>query len=341
MAAIIGTLYLSAGFTLAADASESDSSTPDSETASQIPQDLIESMAQAVSSLNYEGTFVHAQGMRMTTMQILHSTHEKGELERLTSLDGEEREVIRNNSLVTCIWPDSRSVVVSKSKPRDLLPQIDASLVDDNRYRFSMGMADRVAGRETHVVEVESRDEFRYGYRFWIDTETSMLLRSMLLDGPDNPVEQIIFTSISYPETIDVTRFEIATDKATNSWLEPKKAQSEALQEDNSDDSDEIADKVAFSGLPEGYREVSETYSPMPIQDGPVSHVMLTDGMASVSVYVEYVELANQSNTMLGLSSMGAMNAYGVSSVNAVITAVGEVPAATVKAIALAVTLKE
>lgn len=306
------------------------------------PTQLIKSMSKALSSLNYEGTFVHVQGVNVTSMHILHSADELGELERLSSLDGEAREIFRNHEEVTCIWPRTQSVVVSKSKPRDLLPQVSADLATNERYSFSLGPPDRVAGLAAHVVNVRPRDAYRYGYRFWIDVDTHMLLRSMLLDGPNKAVEQVMFTQIEYPQTIDAVRFDIGNSSQLHgeqvSWLAPEKARATSglpkVLEDQTD-------RVMFSGLPAGYMEVSETYSPMPISQGPISHVMLSDGMASVSVYVEYIAKADQNLDSTGLSTMGAMNAYGISTDQAFITAVGEVPADTVKAIAAAVTLRE
>lgn len=300
------------------------------------PAELVRSMSVAMKTLNYEGNFVHVQGNHITSMNILHSSDGRGELERLRALDGEAREVYRNHTLVTCIWPASQSVVVSKSKPRELLPKVDADLAANKRYRFSMGSPDRVAGLVTHVVNVEPSDTYRYGYRFWIDQDTHMLLRSMLLDG-QRAVEQVMFTFIEYPDSIEVARFEVTTDNEQVSWLEPKKLQATSGLPDILADQ---VDRIAFSNLPDGYREVSETYSAMQMNDGPISHVMLSDGMASVSVYVEYVPLAEQSQSSVGLSSMGAMNAFALSTDSAFITAVGEVPADTVKAIASAVKIR-
>jgi len=304
----------------------------------QDPAELVREMSVALKTLNYEGTFVHLQGMHVTTMHILHASDAQGELERLVSLDGEAREIIRNNAVVTCIWPGSQSVVVSESKPRDLIPQISADLAGNERYQFSLGKPDRVAGLATYVVNVDPVDGYRYGYRFWIDQDTRMLLRSMLLDGQHKSVEQVVFTHIEYPNTIDPARFDVNPDEGQLSWLQPKSARATSglpkvldLQ----------VDRVQFDTLPDGYSEVSETYSPMPDSDGPVSHVMLSDGMASVSVYVEYAGAAEQNQSTAGLSSMGAMNAFGLSTESAFITAVGEVPADTVKAIAMAVTLAQ
>jgi sigma-E factor negative regulatory protein RseB len=316
-----------------------DQATDDSQLAASIdPVELLEAMSVALNTLNYEGTFVHAQGSNLTSMHILHSSDSTGELERLRALDGEAREVVRNNALVTCIWPDSQSVFVSQSKPRDLLPKLDATFVNNEGYEFKMMGSDRVAGRDTHILDVIPRDGYRYGYRFWVDQQTDMLLRSMVLDGPDNPVEQILFTQIDYPDSIDVASFDINDDRASQSWFESKNSQAVSGFEKIAE---KVADKISFNGLPAGYQEVSETFSPIPIKDGPVSHVMLSDGMASVSVYVEYVGEAEQSTSSLGLMRMGAMSAYGLSTERALITVVGEVPSTTVKVIASAVQMAE
>lgn len=321
---------------------ESSQSAPAESEPALTPAQLIESMSHSLRTLNYEGVFVHARGTTLNTLEIAHASNARGEFERLLSLDGEAREIIRNNDMVTCIWPGTESVIVSKSKPRDLLPHIDASLATSEHYMSTLGPLDRVAGRQTHVVNVIPRDNYRYGYRFWIDTENNMLLRSMLLEGPDKLIEQIVFTDISFPQSIDASRFSImdSDDQSDRlSWLEPKKTQANATIDAHPK---EQSDRVGFSALPGGYRKVSETYTPsMPTKQGPVSHVMLSDGMASVSVYVEYIDGEASVERTIGLSRMGAMNAYGVRSEEALITAVGEVPEATVKAIAASVVFNE
>lgn len=305
------------------------------------PVQLIESMSVALRTLNYEGVFVHAKGTSLTSMHILHANGEEGEKERLSSLDGEAREVFRTDTLVTCIWPDSKSVEISRAIPRDHLPRIDASLAVNPRYELSLAHRDRVAGRSTHVVNVMPLDDYRYGYRFWIDVDTNMLLRSMLLQHGRYPIEQLIFTQISYPEQIDDSRFDVISGGNRSeliSWLEPEKARARSGMQKHTA---EQSNRVSFTALPEGYRKVSETYSALSMKNGPMSHVMISDGMASVSVYVEYVEQNQAADVVLGLSRMGAMNAYGISTRFAVITAVGEVPEATVRAIAAAVILNE
>ena len=330
----------------------------DDDGTAESPAALVAAMSTALRTLNYEGTFVHLQGMHVSSMHILHAYDGGGELERMISLDGEAREVIRNHSLVTCIWPGSDAVVVSKAKPRKLLPDVDAALADGDRYRLEHVGRDRVAGVATDVVEVAPRDGFRYGYRFWIDRRTRMLLRSMLLDGA-RAVEQVLFTAIDYPERIDRARFEVAVDEERISWVEPAAARAGRLPSFElppetaaaptapsepsaaGQAAEPAADRVRFARLPAGYSEISETYRAMPFDSGPVSHAMVSDGMASVSVYVEHVAADAQDTGAAGLSSMGAMNAFGLSLEKGFVTVVGEVPADTVRAIAEAVRLVE
>ena len=346
---------------------------------------LVEAMSIALRTLDYEGTFVHLQGTHASSMHILHAYDGGGELERMVSLDGEAREVIRDHALVTCIWPGSRSVVVSKSRPRQLLPDIDAILAGNPGYAFSLAGVDRVAGVATDVVEIAPRDGYRYGYRFWIDRETRMLLRSMVLDD-GRAVEQVLFTAIAYPDHVERSRFEFSAGEQRMSWLDARSASPEGeagasgalpgtraefgeeryfpLLTDTStgtvpgtfadlerrlaagtteepSEEDAAVDRVRFENLPMGYAELSETYGTLPPDDAPVSHVMVSDGMASVSVYVEHVGAAFQDTSVVGLSSMGAMNAYGLSLEEGFVTVVGEVPPDTVRMIAEAVRLAD
>ncbi len=291
---------------------------------------LLQSMTTALKTLNYEGTFVHIAGDNIEAMSIVHGSDKDGELERMMSLNGEARKVIRNHSLVTCIWPDSQSVVVSQSKARNPLPTLDAAIADNAVYQLALVDTDRVAGVETYVLEIQPKDEFRYGYRLWIDKQQHMLLRSVLFDQSNKPIEQVMFTSISYPSSIDNSLFNVKVAENQVSWREPKHVAPA-----------EQPDRVQFENLPLGYEEISETYKPMPINDGPVSHVMVSDGMSSVSVYVEHVMAQDQDKSMLGQSSMGGMNAFSLSLPTGLVTAVGEVPMKAVKSIAQATRISQ
>ena len=140
-------------------------------------------------------------------MHILHASEDGREFKRISVLDGEECEVTGDNALLSCVWSSNKSLFVAGSAYLDeQLHQIPA-LVDSDYYTFSHSKLEKVAGRSAHVVDVESSDDMRYGYRFWIDSANHMLLRSMMFEGEGPPVDQMMFTQISFPEKIDMARF--------------------------------------------------------------------------------------------------------------------------------------
>ncbi len=324
--------------------------------ADELPRDkaqrLVSEMSQALTSLNYRGEFVHMLGSTVEAMSILHASNSKGEFERLTSLNGEAREVFRNDQMVTCIWPGSKSVIVGSTKDRKSIPRIDANVLQSQYYRMVYQGQDRVAARDTHVIDIAPEDQFRFGYRFWIDQESKMLLRMMLLDENGSIVEQLMFTSIEYPESIDERHFEAEIDEKiytlTNAngrstgdlVFTAAPANGKTVPSISGPDDKDAPRKIGFKGLPGGYYRVAETFNPMPIGNTPISHVTLTDGMASVSVYVEYMATDDHDSDAEGLSRMGAVNAYGASIDDAFITVVGEVPATVVRAIGESVVLE-
>ncbi len=291
------------------------------------PNELIKSMSATLQSMNYEGSFVHSQNGHLEAMKVLHSSDHEGEHERMISLTGEAREIYRNSSLVTCIWPGTDAVIVSDSKNREIIPRVDASLADNIAYSLELQGSDRVAGRDTHVIDIRPKDQDRYGYRFWVDTQTHMLLRSSLYDQDGNAIEQMMFTDISFPDEIALSRFDLPLNVQEVAIRQEKQFKKPVLEKQ----------RVDFSSLPTGYTVVSESYQPMQIDDAPVSHLLLSDGMASISVYVEY----KASSESEGAASMGGMNAYTHGIDSALVTVVGEVPARTVESIAKAVFLVE
>ena len=68
----------------------------------------------------------------------------------------------------------------------------------------------------------------------------------------------------------------------------------------------------------------------------PVEHLVYSDGLASLSVFIE--RLSTTGKPLDGLDSMGAVHAYGAMVDEFQITVVGEVPAATVTRVAGSVT---
>ncbi|HET8807952.1 MAG TPA: sigma-E factor regulatory protein RseB domain-containing protein, partial [Methylophaga sp.] len=141
---------------------------------------LLERMTQAGKELDYQGVFTYQNGRTLQSIQIFHRNDEEGESERLMSLNGVAREVIRSNDMVTCINPEGKQINVSRRPlgrgfPSDLPRRVRSATPF---YDVVMGDEERIAGRMTQELAIKPIDGYRYGYRLWVDKETDLLLKS-------------------------------------------------------------------------------------------------------------------------------------------------------------------
>ena len=291
-------------------------------------QTWLQRMTEAAQTLNYDGTFVYRSGNQLESMRIIHRADARGERSRLVSLSGERREVLRDRNQVVCILPDDQSVVVAKTRPPNLFSSsiLTAKEGFANYYSLSVSGGDRVAGRITEVLSLSPHDAYRYGYRLWVDRETGFLLKSDLLGTGGHPLEQFIYTRISLPELIPDHLLEPGISGRELTWHFSDDTGAGSSTKTTSDW------KVAW--LPDGFMMADQAESPMPTGGTLVKQMVFTDGLASLSVFVEPL---GDHEPLDGLSAMGALNAYGLILDDHQVTVVGEVPPATVEAVARSV----
>ena len=282
-------------------------------------------MHHAAHMINYEGTFVYGQNNKMTSMQIIHSVDKRGEFERLISLDGSGREVIRSGDTVTCILPDKKSVVVDKSRPdAEFPPMFPLKIKELSKfYNFHFGEEGRVAGRTAVKLMIKPKDNFRYAHSLWIDSESGLLLKDHLIDDDGEIVEQFMFTQVDYPSAINQSRLVSKIKSKKFTWYKAKDLQSKNNINKN------MSWKV--TNIPGGFVPGVKRHHKMTMSSMPVEHFMYSDGLSSISIFVEK-QMQNSKN-LIGSSTMGAVNAYGRAVGGYHVTVVGEVPHATVKMI--------
>ncbi len=158
------------------------------------PARWLERMNKALTTRNYDGTFSHWHGGQVEMLRIIHRVQDGTVSERLASLDGSGREFIRTGASLTCYLPDKRTVLVEERPPQESLVGFPA--VNDQTasfYDIREVSRSRLNRRDTHVITVSPKDEYRYGYRLWIDDSTAMPLKTQLCDAHGHVIEQIVF----------------------------------------------------------------------------------------------------------------------------------------------------
>jgi len=280
-------------------------------------------MHHAAHMLNYDGTFVYGQNNELTSMQIFHSADKQGEYERLVSLDGSGREVIRSGKTVTCILPDKKSVVVDKSQPKTEYPPTFPLKIDQllKTYSFHFAEDGMVAGQVAKQLVIKPKDKYRYGHALWIDAKTGLLLKDHLIGNNGKIVEQFMFTQINYPTAIERKLLIASRDNKKFTWYEAKESSHMGKKSMN----------WKITKVPAGFTPGIKRHHKMTMTAMPVEHLMYSDGLSSISIFVE--KQMKHSKNLMGGSTMGAVNAYGRSVEKYHVTVVGEVPQITVKMI--------
>jgi sigma-E factor negative regulatory protein RseB len=295
-------------------------------------REWLERMSMAARSLNYIGTFVYENQGKLEAMRIVHAMDDDGEREHLVSLTGPKREVLRDNQSVTCILGDRHAVHVNKSRPRTSFP---LSLPDEleqleKYYTLDVGAEDRVAGQACRVVEILPRDSFRYGRRMCVHEDSHLVLRSELTGPGDTVVEQVMFTSVEFPERIDEAALLPDLGGADYTWRrEPEQQPDAAAEVSNS--------RWGTFEVPDGFMLTDHNWHHFSPDRPGVEHWVFSDGLASVSVYIE---AARSRDTYSGVSRRGALNAFGTMVDDYYVTVVGEVPHQTVEVIGKSVRSK-
>jgi sigma-E factor negative regulatory protein RseB len=315
------------------------STVPQSARGADDPRAWLQRMNKALATRNYDGTFFHFSGGRVETMRIVHRVRSGRVTERLQSLDGSGREFVRANDELTCYLPDQHTVLVEPRQDRGpflgSLPQFDATVSDF--YRIEALPDTHILGRPTRVIAVNPKDQFRFGYRLWLDEKTAMPLKTQLCDSRGQVIEQIFFARLDMPESIPDSDLAPTVHTEGMRWVR---------QGASADNASAALAAYRASQLPPGFRLTVQGAQTIGGATAPASHLVYSDGLATVSVFIEQsssdsgVASAQDSQAqapqapMQGLARVGSGYAFSTVVQGHQVTAVGEVPAQTVEFIA-------
>lgn len=298
------------------------------------PRGWLDRMGYALEYLNYEGTLIQLHGPDAAVMHVVHRVERGVPTERITALDDVGREIIRRGGDVTCILPDQQSVLVEKggavaAGTSPLREQFTRDVrFDDRLYKLTLASGGRLVGRDTRVITVQPTDNYRYGYRLWLDHATAMPLKVQVSGDDGEVVEQLLFSNIELPAAIPESAVQpsVTVEKfARQAWPGAVPAATASATPSGWE--------VGF--LPPGFGLRAVRSQGNGGSGGPLEHRVYTDGVASVSIFIEGgVEPGEQGE---GPSRIGAANAWTLRAGGNLVTAVGEVPVRTVEAIARSV----
>ena len=298
------------------------------------PQFWLEQMAAAAKKLSYRGVFVYQEGSRLETLAVTRDANNEQDKERIIYLDGLPREMVRNADRLTYSTLEKG---VTSFNHGSLMPMVGkfSDLFSDRYYkvRYASQQIDRVAGREAVVLSIIPADRYRYGYQLWLDANSALPLKSVMLDNQGKIMERLQFTHIepgaklTQPELAAMDKSNVKNDKVIDMEAAPEQGGIWGWE---------------ASWVPDGFSVKNVTQRPSPVSEHKTDAVIYSDGIASFSIFVEPDEtrvLSQASENIGALAAVSKVFRRGDTYFH--VTVVGEVPLGTAERVAVSVRPKK
>ncbi len=287
----------------------------------------VSGMVEAMANRPYGGRFIHMRGDQIDLMRVVHHRVDGKRVELLVAENGEVREIRRLGEQCACLWPKRRQVMVGD------YPNINSRLsgerfesigrLEDNYRLIDLG-GSRVAGVNCNLLAVVPRDDYRYGYKLCIGDQDPLLLRMSIYDEHGRPIEHNQFTQIEPLESVELT-FQDELLEGLEADFERIELGGEPVEQAPIRQSAWIVDP-----LPPGFEISSRSWRRNPVTGQYFEHMVITDGLATASVFVEQRD-SNAARQVTRTDQGMTMAARSVDNVR--ITAIGDVPSAMVESL--------
>lgn len=284
-------------------------------------------VTQAARTLNYTGTVVLQSPTRTDTFRLSHLNEGGQEWEKLLSLDGPAREIVRTSTEVRYYFPDAKVVLFEPRTFRNVFPSLSPETIRSlsQYYDFKPVAGERIAGHTADIVVFEPKDGLRYGHKFWSDAATGLLLKARLINERGEVVEQFAFTDVTVNAKIDKDMVKPSWASVPADWRVRQSGPGEVELKDTG---------WQVGKVPPGFAKISEGYRKLPGKPNPVAHIVYSDGLVAISIFVEPFQVTQ---TQVGPTQTGGLAQYTTRSDAALVTVMGEAPPATVRQIAQSV----
>jgi len=282
----------------------------------------LEKAAQAARQLSYKGIFLYQNRQDVRSIEITHLNNGAEEFARIVTLDGKPREALSRGNSMVVFNPSKENVMIQTRQNQSLFPAILPPDIESVKAIYTLRFVDqeRVGGRETQIVYLEPRDEYRYMHKLWLDKEYGLILKMSILDHQKKVIEQATFNQIALFSGQDLN------------WFKPNVDTNKKYIMDEASNNQVSHEKYCtIANLPPGYREVSHVTRVMGNQPYPVHHWIFSDGLSFVSLFVNQIPKGQKSR--IGETQVGSSQIFARVMNGNQIMVVGEVPQATIQKI--------
>jgi sigma-E factor negative regulatory protein RseB len=281
-------------------------------------------MHEASKSRSYIGTYVVSAGGQMQSAKIWHVCDGAQQMERIDALTGAPRSTFRHNDKLVTFMPEQKLVRHEQREAQGTFPELVQST--DSRiaefYKLKLDGVERIAGLDSDVVQLLPKDNLRFGYRIWTEQKKGLIVKLQTLDADGKVLEQAAFSELQLDAPVKMDRLQQMMGK-----VDGYRVEQHALVKTSAS-----AEGWVLKSPTPGFKPMSCYKRPSAAGARSVDEPMqwvFSDGLASVSLFVEPFD--RQRHSKESVMSMGATHTMTRQLGNYWLTAMGEVPMATLK----------
>lgn len=286
---------------------------------------LLDRVSEANQRQSYQGTFVYRCDQQLTALQLVHVAGPHNPREKLMTLNGAEHVMVQDGRSITAMVSTGGPRLWEREHPPvGLVTRAgDVGRTVDNFYALELRGRDRIAGRIVERVKLVPSDSLRNGYYLWVDQETGVVLRSDMLDSSDQVLEQVMFTHIEYLSSSAAEQIADHPNAPLPSATPSNVGQTAIVASDT-------PTPWHIRSMPPGFAIAERYMRPATATAVAQEQWVLSDGLASVSVFFEPQSTPASKPPLKGATRRGALNVIGTNIAGHQVTVMGEVPMATV-----------
>ncbi|MBC8003155.1 MAG: MucB/RseB C-terminal domain-containing protein, partial [Opitutaceae bacterium] len=236
----------------------------------------------------------------------------------------------RRNDQVITFLPDSKTALAEKRESLGLFPDLlksaDSSI--SQFYSAKQTGVDRVAGFDADVVVLQPKDALRFGYRVWSEKKSGLVVKLQTLDVDGKVLEQAAFSELQLDAPVSMGKLTQMMQNTEGYRVEkPELTKTTAS-----------AEGWSMKNSVPGFSPMSCYKRPGIAAEGAnppgTMQWIFSDGLASVSLFLEVFD--RRRHVQEGSIAFGATNTLTRRVIDKTgewwLTAVGEVPRATLNA---------
>lgn len=263
-------------------------------------QEWLERGLWASHCYGFQARAVAIDSVGVRTLALSHRIEDGIRQQVVQYLDGPSVSIERRSPVGSLAWTEENSngELPSPAKWASHLEQYYTIELEENT---------RVAGRDAVKLDFEPLDQWRFAHEWWLDLDTGLLLKQVLNDQQGRVIETFQITQLQSPEKYSGS---LRVD-SPNAVLEtPWEA----------------------TWLPDGF-----VAQPVTFTAGDIEQRVYSDGLATVSIFVEPLSADESAALQEGVQQLGvsavAIEHYTNEEGEWQLVAIGELPVATLQRI--------